>query len=83
MKIPISKPYFTQEDKEVILQPLQSGWVVQGPFVKKLEEMFCKYTGARYAVAMNSCTSTQFIASRCLGLKEGDEVLEKEVKEIT
>ncbi|PKP61468.1 DegT/DnrJ/EryC1/StrS family aminotransferase [Candidatus Atribacteria bacterium HGW-Atribacteria-1] len=75
MKVPITKPYFTQEDIEAIQQPLKTGWVVQGPYVKELENKFCSYTGARFSVAMNSCTSAQFVASRCIGLKPGDEVI--------
>lgn len=75
MNIPISKPYFTDKEKEMVLKPLQSGWVVQGPYVAELEKKFCSFTGAKHAVATNSCTSAQFVASRCIGLKPGDEVL--------
>ncbi|MFW6134253.1 MAG: DegT/DnrJ/EryC1/StrS family aminotransferase [Elusimicrobiota bacterium] len=75
MKIPITKPYFTKQDKEIIQRPLQSGWVVQGPYVKELEQKYCEFTGSSYAVAMNSCTSTQFVASRCIDLKPEDEVV--------
>jgi dTDP-4-amino-4,6-dideoxygalactose transaminase len=33
MKIPITKPLFDNSEKENILKPLESGWLVQGPFV--------------------------------------------------
>ncbi len=33
MKIPITKPYFDQRERELLVQPLDTGWVVQGPFV--------------------------------------------------
>lgn len=75
MKIPITKPYFTNREQEMALKPLESGWVVQGPYVAELEEKFCHFTGAKYAVATNSCTTAQFICSRCIGLLPGDEVL--------
>ena len=75
MKIPITKPYFSKEAFRLIKKPLETGWLVQGPYVKKLEEKFANYIGATHAIAMNSCTSTQMVASRCIGLKPGDEVL--------
>jgi len=28
MKLPITKPYFDEEDEKAILKPLRSGWVV-------------------------------------------------------
>jgi len=36
---------------------LRSGWLVNGPEVKKVEALFCGMTGAPYAVAMSSCTA--------------------------
>lgn len=75
MKVPITKPYFTEKEKEMVIKPLETGWVVQGPYVKELEEKFCRFTGAKYAVATNSCTTAHFIASRCIGLQPTDEVL--------
>lgn len=75
MKIPITKPYFSKETVELIKKPLETGWLVQGPYVKELEEKFANYVGAKHAIAMNSCTSVQMVASRCIGLKPGDEVL--------
>jgi len=75
MRLPITKPYFGTEEFELITKPLETGWVVQGPYVKEFERLICDYTGAKYAVALNSCTSGQFIMSRILGLKEDDEVI--------
>ncbi|MBN2406715.1 MAG: DegT/DnrJ/EryC1/StrS family aminotransferase [Elusimicrobia bacterium] len=75
MKIPITKPYFTEEEKDLMCKPLETGWVVQGPYAEKLEGLFAEYTGARYAVAFNSCTSAQLAASACIGLEPRDEVI--------
>ncbi len=30
MKIPISKPYFGEEERRAILEPFEIGWVMQG-----------------------------------------------------
>ena len=54
---------------------MQSGWVVQGPYVEEFEAKIAAYVGAKYAVAVNSCTSGQFIMSRIIDLQPGDEVI--------
>ncbi len=75
MTIPITKTYFGEEELRAVQQPLESGWVVQGPFVKKFEEQFSAFTGARFSVATSSCTTALHIAVAALGLKPGDEVI--------
>jgi dTDP-4-amino-4,6-dideoxygalactose transaminase len=46
-----------------------------GSEVAALERDFAAYLGVRYAVAMNSCGSTLFLALKCSGVKPGDPVL--------
>ena len=75
LRVPIAKPAFGPEELEAIQQPLQSGWVVQGPFVGQFEERFAAYTGASHAVATTSCTTALHLAVAILGLKPGDEVI--------
>ena len=75
MKIPITKPFFGSEELQVIQKPLETGWVVQGPFVAKFEESFSAYTKAAFSVATSSCTASLHIAVAALGLKPGDEVI--------
>lgn len=75
MKIPISKPYFGPEERELIQRPLETGWVVQGPFVKDFEDKFAAYTGIKYAVATTSCTTALHLAMVAIGVGPGDEVI--------
>ena len=75
MNIPISKPFFGPEEALAVQRPLESGWVVQGPFVKQFEERFAAFTGAPLAVATSTCTTALHIAIAALGLKPGDEVI--------
>lgn len=75
MKIPIAKPFFDEKDLEIIREPLESGWVVQGPFVKEFEEKFCKFTSSQHSVAVTSCTTALHLALTSLGIKSGDEVI--------
>lgn len=75
MKIPITKPLFGPEEMRAVQLPLETGWVVQGPYVSKFEEMFSAFTGARFSIATSSCTTSLHIAVAALGLKPGDEVI--------
>jgi dTDP-4-amino-4,6-dideoxygalactose transaminase len=73
--IPITKPLFGQEELEAIRRPLETGWVVQGPFVESFEGRFSAYTEATHSVASSSCTTALHLAVAALGLKPGDEVI--------
>ena len=74
-KIPITKPLFGDEELEAVQRPLESGWVVQGPYVEEFEAKFSHFTGAKHSVATSSCTTALHIAVAALGLSPGDEVL--------
>jgi perosamine synthetase len=75
MKIPITKAIFDETDFALIQEPLKSGWVVQGKFVKQFEDLFSGLTKSSHSVAASSCTTAMHIAVAALGLKPGDEVL--------
>lgn len=68
-------PLFGPEELQAVQLPLESGWVVQGPYVKKFEEKFSDFTGARSSVATSSCTTALHIAVAALRLQPGDEVI--------
>jgi dTDP-4-amino-4,6-dideoxygalactose transaminase len=74
-RIPITKPLIGQEEYEAIREPLDTGWLVQGPIVKTFETKFASYIGAAEAVATSSCTTALHTAVASLGLGPGDEVL--------
>ena len=75
MTIPITKPVFGPEELRAVQEPLERGWVVQGPYVKKFEERFSEFTGATHSIATSSCTTALHVAVAALGLKPGDEVI--------
>lgn len=75
MTIPITKAVFDETDLAMIQEPLRSGWVVQGKFVKQFEDLFSAMTSAPHSVATSSCTTALHIAVAALGLEPGDEVL--------
>ena len=75
MKIPIAKPYFGPEEKQAVIEPLNTGWVVQGPKVQEFEDMVARVTGVEHAIAVSSCTTALHLALVGLGIGSGDEVI--------
>jgi perosamine synthetase len=73
--LPISRPYFGEEERQAVQRPLETGWVVQGPYVAEFEQRFADYVGSPHAVATTSCTTALHIAVAALGVKPGDEVI--------
>jgi perosamine synthetase len=74
-RIPITKPLFGAEELAAVQRPLETGWVVQGPFVAEFEQKLGTFTGASHAVATSSCTTALHIAVASLGLAPGDRVV--------
>jgi len=74
-KIPFAKPYITRAEKRAVNKVLSSGQLGQGKKVEEFEEMFAKYVGSKYAVAVSSGTSALFLSLRALGIGEGDNVI--------
>jgi len=75
MRIPLIRPYVTDEVKARVLQVLDSGHLTEGPVTRELEKAFRDYVGARHALAVTSCTTGLEMALRCLGIGPGDEVI--------
>ena len=75
MKIPITKTVFGECEKENIVKPLETGWVVQGPYVTEFQKMFAEFTGSRYAHATTNCTTALHLGLEALGIGRGDKVI--------
>lgn len=73
--IPITKAVFDENEYSEIIKPLQSGWVVQGPYVKQFEQMFAEHTNSKYAKAVSNCTTALHLALVALGIGQGDKVV--------
>src|SRR6266850_1842972 len=73
--IPIAKPLFGKEEIEAAAKPLESGWIVQGPFVADFERRFAALIGAPHAVACSTGTAALHLANAALHVGEGDEVI--------
>lgn len=75
MNIPLTKPFFNENEVKAIRQVLKSGWVTQGPKVAEFERKIAKYCDAKYAVATTSATTGLFLSLYALGIGKGDEVI--------
>ena len=75
MKIPLAKPDITNLERKAVLGVLKTPYLSLGPKLKEFEKEIAKFTGVKYAVAVNSGTSALHLIIRALGIKEGDEVI--------
>ena len=75
MNIPITKTIFGDEEKEAIVKPLETGWVVQGPNVAKFQNMFADFTGSKYAHAASNCTTALHLGLEAMDITKGDKVI--------
>lgn len=75
MKIPFSKVAITGNELKYIKEVLDSGWLTTSAKAQLLEKNFAEFIGARYACAVNSCTSALHLAAEAAGIKNGDKVL--------
>ena len=75
MKIPIARTNLKEEEINSVLEPLRSGWLVQGPKVREFEDSWSSFTGAENSIAVTSCTSGLLLSLLALGFKAGDEAI--------
>ena len=73
--IHIAKPQIGDEEKQAVLEVLDSGMIAQGPRVKAFEEAFAAMCGVKYAVATSSGTTALHVALLAHGIGAGDEVI--------
>lgn len=75
MNVPIARTGLTEAEIESVLEPLRSGWLVQGPKVREFEEAWAAFTGVKHAIAVTSCTTGLHLSLAALGFGPGDEAI--------
>jgi perosamine synthetase len=66
--VPLSLPSIGDEEKQAVLDVLDTGWLTHGPKNLEFEEAFAVYHGVAHAVSMNSCASALQCAVEGLGI---------------
>ena len=75
MNVPIARTSLLESEIQSVMEPLRSGWLVQGPKVREFEEKWSGFTGAKHSIAVTSCTTGLHLSLCALGLRPGDEVI--------
>jgi len=73
--LPFHRPWFGPEEEKAVIEVLRSGWVTKSQRTVDFERQFAQYTGAKYAVGLNSCTAALHLSLVALGVGPGDEVI--------
>lgn len=74
-KIPVTKPYFTEEEIRLMQESLDSGWVAQGPKVAEFERKIAAHEKIAEGVATTSCTTALHLAMAAQGMKADMDVI--------
>lgn len=74
-KIPYGRQNITDEDIQAVVEVLKSDWLTQGPNIKRFEDSFAEYVGAKYAVAVSNGTAALHLCAMALGVDSGDKVI--------
>lgn len=73
--IPFFLPSFSKEEEQAVYEVLKSGWLTTGKDTLEFEKEFAKFTGAKYALAVNSASSGLILAMDACGIKSGTKIL--------
>lgn len=76
--IPLARPDISEEEINLVVETIKSGWLTTGPKVTEFETALSEYLkddAEIYSVGLNSCTSALFLALVALDIKPDDEVI--------
>lgn len=74
-QIQIATPSLGKEEWEALREPIESGWLTQGPKVAAFEKAFAARHGVNHALAVTSATTGLHLALVALEIGPGDEVI--------
>ena len=75
MNVPIARTSLLESEIQSVMDPLRSGWLVQGPKVREFEDKWSAFTGAKHSIAVTSCTTGLHLSLAAMGIQPGDEVI--------
>ncbi len=74
-KIPFLKPAITDKDIALMLESINTTWLVSGEYTETLESDLTKYFAAKDAAVLSSATAALHLSLILAGVGEGDEVI--------
>lgn len=74
-QIPFASPDIGEKEIGEVSKTLRSGWLTMGRKTIEFEEALKKFTGAKEAIAANSCTAALHLSLLAAGIGPGDEVI--------
>ena len=74
-KIPVFDIALGEYEKKYINDCVETSFIGQGPYVKKLEERFSSFVNCKYGITTTSGTTALHLACVTLGIKKDDQVL--------
>ena len=74
-KIPVFDIALGQKEKEYIKDCVDTSFIGQGPYVKKLEEKFSAFVDCKYGITTTSGTTALHLACAALDIQKDDQVI--------
>jgi len=68
-------PSSSKEEISAVTKVLKSGWWGLGPVTEEFEKEFADFVGAKYAVALNSCTAALHLSLKVLNKRKRGKVI--------
>jgi dTDP-4-amino-4,6-dideoxygalactose transaminase len=75
IQVPFHRADFDEEAVQAVAEVIRSGWLTMGAKTFEFERQFAEYVGARFAIAVSSCTAALHLCLEAVGIRAGDEVL--------
>lgn len=74
--IPVNEPLLGKKELDNVKDCVRSGWISsKGEYIKKFEEEFAAFCGAKYGISTTNGTAAIHLALAALDIKKGDEVI--------
>ncbi len=73
--IKFSKLSIEKKDLDIVKKIIAGGWLTHGKYTSLFEEQIKKFTKAKYAITISSCTTALHVSCLAAGFKKGDEII--------
>lgn len=76
MMIPVNEPLLGQQEMDYVAECVKTGWISSaGHFLTEFETRWAAYCSRRYGIGVCNGTTALHLATACIDLKPGDEVI--------